>query len=113
MPLESWPDPVQRAFAHLNPKIYIPMQGPSELGASGKLEKWDRTGDLGSIRTPCLVIGARYDTMDPRYLEAMARRMPNGRYLACEAGSHMAMYDDQQTYFSGLVEFLRDVDRHS
>jgi proline iminopeptidase len=39
--------------------------------------------------------------------------MPNGRYLACEAGSHMAMYDDQQTYFSGLVEFLRDVDRHS
>src|SRR4029079_13176154 len=32
LPYEQWPDPVIRAFKHLNPKIYIPMQGPSELG---------------------------------------------------------------------------------
>ena len=28
MPVEDWPDPVQRAFAHINPSIYVSMQGP-------------------------------------------------------------------------------------
>ena len=44
MPPDQWPEPVKRAFKHLNPKVYVPMQGPSELGASGKLVNWDRTG---------------------------------------------------------------------
>ncbi len=35
MPIDDWPDPVQRAFANINPAIYVPMQGPSELGMSG------------------------------------------------------------------------------
>jgi proline iminopeptidase len=34
MPAVDWPDPVVRAFAHINPAIYVPMQGPSELGIS-------------------------------------------------------------------------------
>jgi proline iminopeptidase len=62
MPYAEWPDPVLRAFEHMNPAVYIPMQGPSELDASGKLEKWDRTADLAKIAVPTLVIGARYDT---------------------------------------------------
>jgi proline iminopeptidase len=48
--------------------------------------------------------------MDPKYMQAMARAMPRGRYLDCPDGSHMAMFDDQQRYFSGLIDFLRDVD---
>src|SRR5215472_3871161 len=28
MPPDQWPDPVMRAFAKLNKKIYVPMQGP-------------------------------------------------------------------------------------
>src|SRR5690606_5470111 len=47
MPPDQWPDPINRAFRHINPKVYIPMQGPSELGASGKLLNWNRTADLG------------------------------------------------------------------
>ena len=42
MPYAEWPDPVVRGLTHINPKIYVPMQGPSELAASGKLEHWDR-----------------------------------------------------------------------
>src|SRR5580704_9284423 len=34
MPPDEWPDPVQRGFAHINPAIYVSMQGPSELGIS-------------------------------------------------------------------------------
>jgi proline iminopeptidase len=108
LPLEDWPNPVQRAFAAINPAIYVSMQGPSELGISqnAKLARWSRFDDLPSIKVPTLVIGARHDTMDPAHMEQMAERLPLGQYLYCPEGSHLAMYDDQQTYFSGLVEFL-------
>ena len=92
MPHAQWPDPVNRAFAHLNPKVYIPMQGPSELGASGKLLNWQRTADLHKITVPTLTIGGAHDTMDPAQMQAMAKLLPRGRYLHCPAGSHMAMY---------------------
>ena len=107
MPAAQWPDPVNRAFAHLNKKIYIPMQGPSEMGASGVLEKWDRTADLKNISVPTLVIGAEYDTMDPKHMEWMAGQIPRAKYLYCPKGSHLAMYDDQETYFGGLIQFLK------
>jgi proline iminopeptidase len=110
MPVEQWPDPVNRAFAKINQPIYVSMQGPSELGASGKLAEWDRTDDLSRITVPALVIGATHDTMDPAFLEGMADRMPAGRYLHCPNGSHMDMYDDQVTYFQGLIAFIRNVD---
>ncbi len=111
MAVEDWPDPVERAFAKINPTIYIPMQGPSELGVSAdaKLADWDRTEELISIEVPTLVIGARYDTMDPSYMEMMAGRLPAGQYLYCPNGSHLALYDDQAVYFAGLVKFLREM----
>jgi proline iminopeptidase len=110
MPAEQWPEPVNRAFKHINPSVYVPMQGPSELGASGKLVNWDRSGDLARIATPTLVIGAKYDTMDPEHMRWMATAIPHARFLYCPNGSHMAHYDDQRVYFDGLIQFLRDVD---
>jgi len=111
MPLDEWPEPVNRAFRHFNPDIYIPMQGPSELGASGKLEYWDRTADLKNIRIPTLIIGAQHDTMDPDHMRWMATEVTNGRYLHCPDGSHLAQYDDQKIYFDGLIQFIKDVDQ--
>ena len=110
MPADQWPDPVNRAFKHLNPQVYVPMQGPSELGASGKLLQWDRTAELENITVPTLTVGAAYDTMDPKHMEWMSKQMPKGRYLFCPNGSHLAKYDDQQTYMTGLIRFIKDVD---
>jgi proline iminopeptidase len=110
MPADQWPDPVTRAFAKINKKIYIPMQGPSEMGASGKLVNWDRTADLGKITVPTLAIGARYDTMEPAQMEKIAKDVKKGRYLYCPKGSHLALYDDQQDYMAGLTQFILDVD---
>ena len=110
MPSDQWPDPVNRAFTHINQAVYIRMQGPSEMSLSGKLEKWDRTADLSKIAVPTLIIGARYDTMDPKHMEMMATKVQKGRYLYCPNGSHMSMYDDQKTYFGGVVQFIHDVD---
>lgn len=110
MPADQWPEPVQRAGARVNQHIYALMQGPSELGASGRLVNWDRFADLPKIKVPTLVIGARYDTMDPAYMEKMAKAFPHGEYLYCPNGSHMAMYDDQAVYFRGLIGFLRKME---
>jgi proline iminopeptidase len=109
MPAEDWPDPVNRGF-RINQQIYVSMQGPSELGLSGRLSDWDRSADLGRITVPTLVIGAAHDTMDPAHMAWMATQYPTGRYLHCPNGSHMALYDDQETYFRGLVDFLLEVD---
>ena len=108
MPPDQWPDPVNRAFARLNRKVYVPMQGPSEMGiaADSKLEKWDRSADLAKITVPTLVIGAHYDTMNPVYLDWMSRQLPNGHYLYCAKGSHLCMYDDQQKEI-GVVQAKR------
>jgi proline iminopeptidase len=109
MPLSEWPEPVTRSLGHINPAIYVPMQGPSELGLSGTLEGWDRTADLASIDVPALVIGAAHDTMDPGHMRWMAGQLPQGRYLHCPDGSHLAQFDDPGHYFPGLIEFLTSV----
>jgi proline iminopeptidase len=106
IPAAQWPDPVNRAFAKMNKSLYVTMQGPSEFGISGRLENWDVSKQLSSIKVPTLVIGAQHDTMDPEHMKWMSTQFKNGSYLYCEKGSHMAMYDDQETYFKGLITYL-------
>ena len=106
-PVEEWPEPVVRSFSRINKDIYVPMQGPSELGASGALVEWDRFDALSGIDIPALVIGAEFDTMDPAHMRAMAERLPRGEYLHCPQGAHLAMYDDQETYMTGLIDWLQ------
>ncbi len=107
LPLDSWPDPVTRAFSKMNQSLYVTMQGPSEFGISGKLEHWDVKEQLNTIRIPTLTIGAKYDTMDPEHMKWMAGQVQHGTYLFCLNGSHLAMYDDQATYMNGVVKFIK------
>ncbi len=111
MPLNEWPESINRAFNHLNPNIYVYMQGHSEFGVTGNatLKGWDVSQELKTIKVPTLVIGATYDTMDPKYMEWMSKEFQNGRFLLCANGSHCSQYDDQKTYFTGLIKFIKDV----
>lgn len=110
LPLENWPDPVNRTFAHLNQTIYTMMQGPSEFGIGGNLAQWDIKTELPKITVPTLVVGATHDTMNPEHMKWVAGQVKNGRFLLCPNGSHMCMWDDQEHYFPGLISFLKDVD---
>ncbi len=112
MPLDEWPNSINRTFANLNHEVYMYMQGPSEFGITGDatLKDWDRTNDLPRINVPTLTIGGTHDTMDPKHMEWMAGEVQNGRYLHCPDGSHLSQYDDQKTYITGIVKFLNDVD---
>jgi len=113
MPLEKWPESINRTFKHMNPNVYIYMQGYSEFGITGDatLKDWDRKADLPKITVPTLVIGSGHDTMDPDHMKWMSEQVGNGRYLYCPEGSHLSQYDDQKTYFTGLIEFIKSVDK--
>jgi len=108
----DWPNPVLRAFANLNYPLYLKMQGPSEFGVVGDaiLKDWDRTDDLKELSVPTLTIGATYDTMDPKEMKKMSELVQNGQYLHCPEGSHMAMYDDQEIYFNGVINFIKTLE---
>jgi proline iminopeptidase len=110
-PTDQWPDPVNRGFKHLNPAVYVTMQGPSEFGIKGDatLKNWDIKNRLKEIEVPTLTIGAQYDTMDPEHMKWISTEVQHGRYLHCPNGSHLCQFDDQKIFFTGLIQFLKDV----
>lgn len=115
MPVNKWPESINRAFKHLNPNVYVYMQGPSEFGITGDatLKNWDITSKLKTLTIPTLVIGSKYDTMDPKHMEWISKEVQNGRFLFCPNGSHSSQYDDQEHYFPGVIKFLKDLDNGS
>lgn len=110
-PYAEWPPLVQRAFGSMNQSLYVTMQGPSEFGISGRLANWDVSKELNKIEIPTLVIGAEHDTMDPNHMKWMSTQVKNGTYVYCPNGGHMAMYDDQENYFNGLLGFVKKVEK--
>ena len=99
---------MKRSFDKINSELYTIMQGPSEFGIAEKLTNWDVSKELKKIKIPTLVICATYDTMDPKYMNWMSQQIPGSYLLLCTNGSHMCMWDDQETYFKGLVGFLKN-----
>jgi proline iminopeptidase len=111
MPAHQWPDPANRAMGRLNQSLYVTMQGPSEFGVAGKLVNWSVQNRLKELKLPTLVIGATHDTMDPEHMKMMAKLVQNGSFLLCANGSHMSLYDDQDTYMAGLIKFMIGVNQ--
>jgi len=109
--LKEWPDGFNRAMKHYNDEIYTMMQGPSEFSASGRLAKWDIKDRLKEITVPTLMVGAKYDTMDPKVMEKQSKEVKNGQYLYCPNGSHLSMWDDQKVYMAGVIKFINGVDK--
>lgn len=109
--LKEWPDGLNRASKHINNEIYTIMQGPSEFGISGRLANWDIKNRLHEITIPTLMIGAKYDTMNPKSMEEQSKLVIKGRYLYCPNGSHLAMWDDQKVFMNGVIKFINDVNK--
>jgi proline iminopeptidase len=104
------PDPMKRGFTHVNTTIITIMLGSSNLYFSGNLANWDIKNRLPEIKVPTLTVGAKYDFMNPDHMKWMSTQVQNGRYLYCPEGSHLAMWDDQENFYPGIIKFIRDVD---
>lgn len=109
--LNPLPEPVERTFKHFFAPVYNTMQGPNEFVITGNFKDWDRWADLPRIKTPTLVMGGKFDEMNPADIRREAKLIPNARLAICENGSHMSMWDDQQTYFRHLLKFISDNER--
>ncbi|MEL6561945.1 MAG: proline iminopeptidase-family hydrolase [Bacteroidota bacterium] len=111
-PLSEWPESITRTLKHVNPEVYVYMQGYSEFGITGDatLKNWDVKDNLSTLAVPTLVIGASHDTMDPEHMEWMSKEVQNGKFLLCKNGSHLSQYDDQKTYFEGVISFLKGLE---
>jgi proline iminopeptidase len=53
------------------------------------------------------MIGAKFDTMDPKAMEWQAKAVKNGQFLYCPNGSHLSMWDDQAIFMGGIIKFIR------
>jgi proline iminopeptidase len=109
--LQEWPDGLNRSLKHGNNSIYVQMQGPSEFGIAGSLAKWDIKNRLKEIAIPTLMIGGKYDTMDPKAMEEQSKMVQKGSFLYCPNGSHLSMWDDQKVYMKGVIDFIHQVDK--
>lgn len=106
---EEWPEPVLRSFKHVNQHVYEYMQGPSEFVPGGILKGWTIWDRLPDFKVPTLAVGAKYDTMNPEEMKRISETVQDGRYLYCPNGSHLAMWDDQEVFMNGVIDFIKDV----
>lgn len=105
-----YPDPMIRGFTHVNNSIMAVMLGLGTASFSGRLATWDIKNRLHEIQVPTLIVGAKYDFMNPDHMKWMSTQVQHGRYLYCPDGSHLAMWDDQQHFYPGIIQFIRDLD---
>ena len=104
--LSEWPEPLTRSFAHINSQVYNTMQGNNEFVVTGKFKNWNAWDKIPKIKCRTLVIGSDYDEMDPKEIEKMSKVIPGAELLMCQ-GSHMSLWDDQQHYMEGVINFLK------
>ncbi len=107
--LRDWPEPILRAFKHVNQEVYAYMQGPSEFVPGGILKDWSVWDRLNTLSVPTLTVGGKYDTMNPAEMEEMSKLVQKGRYLYCPNGSHLSQWDDQEVFMEGVISFIKDI----
>jgi proline iminopeptidase len=105
--LAEWPEPLTRSFNNINSQVYNTMQGNNEFVVTGKFKNWNVWDKIPKIKCRTLVIASQYDEMDPKELEKMSNVIPGAKLLVCQ-GSHMSMWDDQQHYMEGVINFLKN-----
>lgn len=108
--LDPWPEPVLRGGSRSNEQVYNTLHGPNEFLVTGNYKDWNRWADLYHIKVPTLVLGAAYDSMSVEDQEKMGDRIPNARVEICENGSHLSMWDDADSYFKYIKDFVKDVE---
>lgn len=105
--MKPWPEEVMRSLQNANPAIGNALIGPDQFRFTGELEHWDRWQALKRITVPTLTIGAAHDFMNPVSIRREAAILPRGECFISQTGSHLAMWDDQKSYFAAVDRFLR------
>jgi proline iminopeptidase len=106
--INPWPEPLERVLRNWNTEVYNTMYGPNEFVVTGTEKDWDRWSEIKNIRVPTFLSVGRHDMTSVEDVQKMGELIPNSRVCICENGSHLSMYDDQETYFRDLIKFIKD-----
>jgi proline-specific peptidase len=110
--LAEWPEDMQRTADELDGnQSYLTLNGPTEFDVIGSLRDWDRSADLGRIRSPSLVTCGAYDEITPACAATIARGLPDARMVVFEESAHCAHLEEPDRYATAVEEFLAGVDR--
>ncbi|WP_051907189.1 proline iminopeptidase-family hydrolase [Secundilactobacillus oryzae] len=90
--------------------VYNTFQGNNEFVMVGKLNGWDRRGDLKNVKTPTLLTFGDHDTMPLDTAMRMNRELPNSRLVLTPDGGHCHSVDNPKAFFHNLGTFLTDVE---
>lgn len=91
-------------------KLSIATFAPPEVVASriDAIVAFDRTGELGKIKTPTLVLCAKDDFITPAYFsEELARKIPGAKLVMLPQGGHCASETALEAFNQALLAFLQ------
>lgn len=103
--LQPVPEFVSRSLDHIG-QPYQVMWGPSEFHVTGNLKTWDRTGRLGEIRVPTLLISGEFDESTPAINRQLRDGIPAARWVQLDGCSHLAHVEAPERYRAAVQEFL-------
>ncbi|HEY4163485.1 MAG TPA: proline iminopeptidase-family hydrolase [Dongiaceae bacterium] len=104
--LDVYPESITRSLNDWNMEIYGTMQGPNEFLYTGNLKDWNRVPDMHRIKQPSLVLVGQHDELTPACAMKMKLALPNAELKTFKNSSHMALYEEPESYFATLLGFL-------
>ena len=116
-----WPEMVKRHYARLetypedlsNSKINSNGSLMQELGFHERVYRIDYNQYLVKLEKPVLFIGAKYDFIPPFYYVKMKDKLPKTTFskVVITNGSHFTMWDDKETFFKAIDDFITDIEK--
>ena len=107
---QPWSAEIEKAFAELNPDVYVYMQGPSEFTITGTIKDYDVTGRLKDLTVPTLFTAGEYDEVRPESVRFYQSLLPGSRLAVIENAAHLTMQDEPERYLQVLREFLHEAE---
>ena len=105
-----WPEPLQRAMAHMSMPVYSTMWGPNEFTCTGSLLDWDRTDRLGEIDVPTLITVGEFDEVHPSCARTIQNGIRGSELKIFADGGHAVHLEQHDHYRDVLLDFLDRVD---
>lgn len=109
--LKPWPKDLTDDMNEINHNPYSILWGYNDFKIVGNMQSWNRWPDLKKIVIPTLVMGAKYDIIDPSRLQQLAQDLPYGQFFESTTGSHFSFLEDTENYFGRLLKFFNEVSK--
>ena len=104
--LDPWPEDMKQAGAGFGGDVYHTMWGHCEWNPSGILATYERVDRLHEIQTPVLLTCGRFDEATPDTTAYYMSHIPQARMRVFENSSHVAHFEERESYLSTIREFL-------